>query len=179
MGETAEGRGGAVAASAREQAITGLYERDAGTVKRLVARRTRVPDAVLDDACHTAWERLWSHHEVSLQPAAAVRWLVVTASRQAWRQYRREIPVGSLQANVDEGEFCDPVGEAADPVDVAVAREHTRLLARRLQALSARERRFLAMHAAGLSYREISAQTGSTLRTVERQILRGRRKLRD
>lgn len=44
--------------------------------------------------------------------------------------------------------------------------------------MTARERRIVGLHAAGLSYTEISNVTGYSERTVERQLLRGRRKLR-
>lgn len=179
MGETAQGLGAAGLASTRGRVIEELYARKAGTVRRLVAGCARVPDAVVEDACQTAWERLCSHEDVSLQPAVAVRWLVVTASRVAWRHgRRREIPVGAWQP-ADEDGHGEPAGEAADPLDVAIERERSRELAGRLDVLTDRERRFLVMRAAGLSYREIGERTGATMRTVERQIVRGRRKLRE
>jgi RNA polymerase sigma factor (sigma-70 family) len=159
--------------------IAELYARKAGTVQRLVAGRARVPEAVVEDACQTAWERLWSHEDVSLHPAVAVRWLVVTATRVAWRHSRRrELPAGSWQPHDEDG-YEEPTGEAADPLDVAIERERSRELAGRLEVLTDRERRFLVMRAVGMSYREIGERTGATLRTVERQIVRGRRKLRE
>lgn len=179
MGETAQGPGAAGSFSTRGQVIEELFERKAGTVRRLVGVRAQVPDAVVEDACQVAWERLCSHEDVSLQPAVAVRWLVVTATRVAWRHARRrETPAGSWQP-ADEDGRGEPAGEAADPLDVAIEHERSRELAGRLAVLTDRERRYLVMRAAGLSYREIGERTGATMRTVERQIVRGRRKLRE
>lgn len=76
----------------------------------------------------------------------------------------------------DERELPEPVGDAPDPSVIAGERDVVR---RRLAALTARERQFLALQALGLSYDAISAELDVTVRTVERQILRGRRKLRD
>jgi len=75
-------------------------------------------------------------------------------------------------------ELPEPSGEAPDPLLVALDHEHTEELHPRLDALTIRERRFVALQAAGLSYVEIAARLGVSTRTAERQILRGRRKLR-
>ena len=48
----------------------------------------------------------------------------------------------------------------------------------RVMALPARQRRLLALQGLGLSYDEISALTGDSRRTVQRQLLRGRDRLR-
>lgn len=47
-----------------------------------------------------------------------------------------------------------------------------------IRSLSQRQQRLLWLHGLGFSYAEIAARTGSTTRTVERQLLRGKRKLR-
>lgn len=170
-GETAQGLCGE---AGRAEVIADLYHAESETIKRLVASRARAPEAVLEDACQTAWERLCCHPEVNLQRDAAMRWLVLTAIRQAWREAR-----GESLAAPSPGELPDPASESPSPLDVAITREHSRALVSRLDRLSARERRFLALRAAGLSYREISGLTGTPVRTVERQIMGGQRKLRD
>jgi RNA polymerase sigma factor (sigma-70 family) len=181
MQETAQGKGGhsSTEREGRSDQIAALYHREAALVRRVVSRQASVPADVLEDACQTAWTRLCSHPEVDVAcPAAAVSWLVVTATRVAWRYSTvRERPTG-----VDrEAEFADrelPVAAAGspDPLDVVIRRDEARA---RLVLLSDRQRRMIALQAAGLTYDEISADTGATRRTVERQILSARHKLAD
>lgn len=179
MGGTAQGLGAEGALSTRGQVIEDLYKREGATVRRLVAGRARVPDALIEDACQTAWERLCSHEDVNLPPVVAVRWLVVTASRVAWRHGRRRETSVRLWAPDAESGHGEPAGGAPDPLDVVIEHERSCKLAGRLGVLTDRERRFLVMRAMGLSYREIGERTGATVRTVERQLVRGRRKLRE
>ncbi|MGI8411552.1 MAG: RNA polymerase sigma factor [Solirubrobacteraceae bacterium] len=161
----------------RREAIAALYEREAGTVQRLVRQRVRAPHAAIEDACQTAWVRLCAREDVSLDPPAARSWLVITAVREAWRSTGgREATVGGWLADTDTPqELPEPAGDAADPLAIAVQRDEAR---RRLLVLTDRERQFLALQALGLNYEEIGEQTGASRRTVERQILRARRKVR-
>ena len=174
MGETARATG-------REALVASLFARQARDVVRLVGARVRAPYVVIEDACQTAWMRLLAHGEVDVEGPGAVRWVVITATREAWRRSaQRQTPTGSWSAvggELRDGELPEPAGHSADPVEVAIEREHTRELQERLNTLTGRERRFLALQALGLSYQEIAFQTGASLRTVERQILRGRHKL--
>jgi RNA polymerase sigma factor (sigma-70 family) len=169
--------GAAAMPAGRRERIGGLYERHAGTVQRIVCRQVRAPEGVVEDACHTAWLRLCAHDDVALDARSAVKWLVITAIRESWRRTSglREVPVGGWLSDPQEYELPEPVGGAPDPSELTVARDEVR---RRLAALTARERQFLALQALGLSYEEISVRLGVTVRSVERQILRGRRKLR-
>jgi len=174
MGETAR-------TASRDALVASLFARQARDVLRLVGVRVRAPHVVIEDACQTAWMRLLARSEVDVEGPGAVRWVVITATREAWRRSaQRETPTGSWSAGGDElrdGELPEPAGYTADPVEIAIEHEHTRELQDRLNTLTGRERRFLALQALGLSYQEIAVQTGASLRTVERQILRGRHKL--
>ncbi len=166
--------------SARADRIAVLYERHATTVERQVSRRARGPQAVIEDACQTAWTRLCARTDIDTEGNSAVRWLIVTAMREAWKlsSRQREVPVGGWSPDPGEGELPEPAGNSADPLAAAIDHAHDQELRDRLANLTVRERQFLALQAAGLSYEEIS-QTGASVRTVERQIQRGRRKLRD
>ena len=107
---------------------------------------------------------------------SAVSWLVTTAVRVAWRNGQREVLAGGWRADPgSDNELCEPCGDLPDPLDVVAERDEAR---RALEVLTARERQFLALQAAGLSYREVAERLHVTVRTVERQILRGRHKLR-
>jgi RNA polymerase sigma factor (sigma-70 family) len=169
-------------AAHRDERITVLYEQQATKLHRLVSARVRTSEVVIEDACQTAWMRLCTHTEVDPDGPGAVRWLTITAIREAWKHSAsRDIPVGGWTANDahddrEAGELPEPAGDTPDPLDAAISHEHTRELKGRLAMLTERQRQFLALKALGLSYQEIAA-TGPSIRTVERQILRGRRKL--
>jgi RNA polymerase sigma factor (sigma-70 family) len=157
--------------SARTDQIAALYAQQARLVQRQVARRVNAPAAVIEDACQTAWERLCTHADVDPDTPGAIKWLVITAMREAWRRAGgREIPTDPI----DLGE---PISDAPSPLEQTIAHEDSDELRDRLRTLTDRQRQFLALQAAGLTYAEIAERTATTLRTVERQILRGRHKL--
>jgi RNA polymerase sigma factor (sigma-70 family) len=166
----------------RDQRITVLYQQQATSLQRIVASRVRTSETVIEDACQTAWMRLCTYNDVDPDGPGAIRWLTITAIREAWkRSAAREIPVGGWTGhNTDYepagAELPEPAGDTPDPLDVVIQHEHTRELQARLARLTDRQRRFLALQALGLTYQEI-AGTGSSVRTVERQIHRGRQKL--
>jgi RNA polymerase sigma factor (sigma-70 family) len=155
---------------ARTDQIAALYGQQARLVQRQVARRVNAPTAVIEDACQTAWERLCTHPGVEPVAPSAVKWLVVTAMREAWRRTGgREIPT-------DPTDIAEPISDTPGPLERAIASEHSDELRDQLLGLTDRERQFLALQAAGLTYAEIAERTATTLRTVERQIRRGRHK---
>lgn len=149
--------------------IEHLYRQHARRLRHVVGFCIGAPEATIDDACHAAWSRLIDRHrEVSDDTALA--WMARTAMREATRLSEEQGRTCSLEAALAEG------GEAAEALLAPSVEE---IFERRRQlglvgVLPLRQQRFVWMVALGLSYAEIAAREGCTLRTVERQILRAR-----
>lgn len=162
------GAGGPVVGGLSE--VADLYAGIAATVQRLVHAQVRGPEPVIEDACQVAWSRL-VHHRHRVRREAARAWLVRTAVREAFKQIRRDHRDVSLDSMHEQ----EDVAPAAWPALDEIVEHHARLDA--LRALPERQRVFLWLQGLGLSYAEVAHCTGATPRTVERQILRARRKL--
>lgn len=134
----------AMMAPGRRERLGALYELHAETVRGLVRRRVSASRAVIEDSCHTAWLRLCVRDDVALDTRSALKWLVVTATRESWRRTggRREVAVGGWLPDEEGHELPEPAGDAPDSALVVVGRDEVR---RRLAALTARERQFLAL----------------------------------
>src|SRR5450755_2908372 len=108
--------------SARADQIATLYEQQARLVQRRVARQVNAPTAVIEDACQTAWERLCTHPNVDPVAPTAVKWLVVTAMREAWRRAGgREIPTDPT----DPTDLGEPVSDAPSPLERTIPTERS------------------------------------------------------
>ena len=157
--------------TAREEKVGALFVEASETIESIVARRVRAPRATIEDACGFAWARLVARPDVVDGPRErAIGWVARVAEREAWRLSAREHDV----ATPDALALLEHRPGNEDPVEQVAQREVLRALAE----LPPRQRRALELQAQGYSYREISAQTGDTRRTAERQIMRGRRLLR-
>ena len=145
-----------------------LYGLLSGRLEQLVRLDVRAPDVVIEDACQFAWGRLL-HHRDRVHRETVMSWLARTAVHEAlkllWR-HRRELP---LEAAAEEA--CP----AATQVELYERRERLAELSR----LTERQERALWLHALGLSYAEIARHEGCTTRTVERQLLRARERIRE
>jgi RNA polymerase sigma factor (sigma-70 family) len=166
----------------RRAGIAAFYAENEHRLRNAVKRDTGASAEVVEDACQTAWVTLLRRDDVALDNRGFA-WLCRVARTAGLRRAScRDVPVGAfLPAAGDQepGAIAEPAAETGDPLVLALAHEHSEQLRHRLLALTDRERRYLALHAAGLRYREIAqAEGGVSLRTVERQILRGRRKLK-
>ena len=138
-------------------------------LRRLVAFNVRADPGLIDDACQTAWLRL-TRSGLALAPGARLSWLVTTATREALRLVRARQPELSL----DAPEACRLV--AGTPGPETVIEQRGRLAA--VQALNERQRRLIWLQGLGFSYREMADREQESLRTVERQVLRARGRLR-
>ena len=150
-----------------------LYRALAATLERTVRGQVGAPREVIEDACHHAWTQLINHGD-AVNRDAAFSWLATTAVRHAWKLDRRERRELSLEATADTlGELPVP-SPAPSPSERLEFRERLGHLAE----LPERQRRFIWLQAAGLTYIEMAAYTGDTVRTVDRQIARATERIR-
>jgi RNA polymerase sigma-70 factor (ECF subfamily) len=153
------------------QEIAELYRRLSKQLEQIVRLDVlHAPAPLVEDACQFAWGRL-IHNRDRVQIETALGWLARTAVHEAFRLLRRERRCGSLEALGDSTPAC----WTSAPEEVIERRERLALL----RGLPERQQRVLWLHALGLSYAEIALQTGDSVRTVERQLLRARQGLRD
>jgi RNA polymerase sigma factor (sigma-70 family) len=144
-----------------------LYDQLARRLEHIVRLDVGAPDVVIEDACQFAWSRLL-HHRHRVHRETAMSWLARTAVHEAFkllRRDRRDVPFEAV---------VEPVSPAS-PHELAEWRERLDGVGR----LPERQQRVLWLHALGLSYAEIAVHEQCTLRTVERQLLRARQKVRD
>ena len=173
------------APASRADDLAVLYARHQRNVAQIVKRRVRAPGTIVEDACQTAWARLCAHPEVALEEHQALRWLVTTATREAWKTSRRvtarESPAGAFctPGDVDARELAEPAAEGRDPCELAIARTEHEQRVHRLRELTDRERLYLYLQGLGYSYSEMAQSTTASRRTVERQVLRARAKLNE
>lgn len=160
-----------------------LYAGNAVRVRRLVRHYVRAPAPIIEDACQTAWSRLVGC-QGSVRHEAAVAWLVTTAMREVVRATRRtgrEMSYEELMGDACEELAGDPDAPApyVDPAPgpEALVQQRARLDA--LRSLPPRQRRLIWLQALGFDYDEMARATGATWRTVDRQLVRARRRLRE
>ena len=157
----------------QHQELAAYYAAEAPSLRRAVAAAVTATPTIVDDACSHAWTQLMRNHERIELGKGAYWWLYRVATREAWRLVgveRRLHPVGSA------GDVAAFMSDDGDSTFAAV--DHHDAM-RSLDALPERQRRLLMLLAAGFSYAEISRITGDSLRTVERQLARGRCALRE
>jgi RNA polymerase sigma factor (sigma-70 family) len=145
-----------------------LYRTLAPRLERIVRGQVRAPSEVVEDACHHAWTSFINHSE-SVGRDTALAWLVKTATRQAWKLNTRERREASLEA------VAEPLSQLPGPDERVELRERLA----ELGGLPERQRRLVWLRAAGLSHVEMSAYTGDTVRTVQRQLLRATDRMRE
>jgi RNA polymerase sigma factor (sigma-70 family) len=153
--------------------IGDLYVAFAARLTQIVRFNVRAPDAVIEDACQFAWTRLL-HHRARVRRDTARAWLTRTATHQALKLVRREDRELSLDAILEP---ADALARAGQTVTLEELIEHRRRL-ESIGRLPQRQQRLVWLHGLGFSYDEMARDSGYTRRTVERQLLRGKRRLR-
>lgn len=156
----------------RSDAVGAFYAENAADLHRAIRRAISGPDALIEDACAYAWMQLLRYGQVTFDEEG-FRWLYVVAIREAYRlsdRGRREVAAGAPTELPLSVAARSAGGEAED-------RERFRDGVALLGGLRGRQARMVFLHASGFNYEEIAAITGDTPRTVERQLLRGKRAL--
>ncbi len=155
-----------------EQTPAALFAMHATALERKVAARITTSRENVQDACAFAWQQLLTH---DVGADYALGWLIVVATREALRLDRRWRAVAPLPVGEDGGER-----ELPSPVDEIASRERWIDSAATLHTagLSDRQRRMVALQAAGHSYQSIAQQTAATPLTVQRQLLRAHKRIR-
>jgi RNA polymerase sigma factor (sigma-70 family) len=150
-----------------------LYAALAGQLRQIVRFGVRAPDALIEDACQVAWSRL-IRHRGSVRREAALAWLVTTASREALKLIRRADRELSLDELAERERDLAPAGCTVGPDEIVELRARLDLIGH----LPPRQQRLVWLQGLGLSYEEMAGYTGSSTRTVERQLLRAKKALR-
>jgi RNA polymerase sigma factor (sigma-70 family) len=146
-----------------------LYVALARRLEQIVRSDVCAPDVVIEDACQFAWSRL-VHHRHRVRRETVMSWLARTAVHEAFKLVRRDGRELPLEAVAD--------ASAARTLSLHQLIERRERLDE-LRGLPERQQRIVWLHALGFSYAEIACREGCTTRTVDRQLLRARRRLRD
>jgi RNA polymerase sigma factor (sigma-70 family) len=150
-----------------------LYGVLASRLEQIVRLDVRAPEVVIEAACQFAWSRLIDHAD-RVRREAVLSWLVTTAVREAFKLIRRGNRCLSLEAALEGGGDGVLVAETPGPEQLLEQRERLASIGE----LSERQQRFLWLQGLGLSYSEIAIHAGCTQRTVERQLLRAKHRIR-
>ena len=146
-----------------------LFARHARRLHAVVSATVRTSAANVDDACGFAWLQLVSHRP----PAAiAFAWLRTTAVREAVKLDRRT--AGAIGLDEAAEVAVDPAMRPEGSLELIAVGQQIRTA-----RLRPREARVLGLRAAGYSRDEIAEVSGESHRTIDRQLGRARRKLRD
>ena len=154
--------------------LEALYAALSRRLEQLVRKDVRAPEAVIEDACQVAWIR-FVRNSGRVRRDAVLSWLATTAVREAYRLTRRESRELSLDAALEQADGLPGAPKSPGPHEVLEQRE--RLAG--IRALPERQQRLLWLHAFGYSYTEMAAHDGISRRTVERQLLRAKGRVRD
>jgi RNA polymerase sigma factor (sigma-70 family) len=153
--------------------VAELYARAAGLVRGQLINEVTAPEAVIDDALQFAWVRLL-HHRHRVRRDRAVSWLITTALHEVFKLVRRDGHDVSLEEVMEESDDLRISRTAPAPEEVVDPRLRLELL----RGLPERQERLIWLHGLGFNYPEMATETGMTVRTVERQLMKGRRSLR-
>lgn len=155
-----------------------LYRLHHERLVRVVRRCVGGSHALIEDACSFAWTQLLCH-----QPERRPElfgWLCTVAIHEAYRLSGLERRDERLDVCVaDRGGAALSRAELVEDLRASLERQLDACAALTLVAeLCSRQRELFALQVAGLSYREIAAATGDSVRTVDRQLRRAHEHIR-
>jgi RNA polymerase sigma factor (sigma-70 family) len=150
--------------------VARMYRELSASLEQVVRRVVHDADPVAEDACQFAWCRL-VRDRARVREDTAFGWLAETAIHEAFKLSRRRARDLSLDYELEQG--ADPVALTPEPWELLADRERIT----RVRRLAVRSQRFVWLHALGLSYTEMAAHERCTVRTVDRQLSRARRRL--
>jgi RNA polymerase sigma factor (sigma-70 family) len=153
--------------------VAELYVTCSEKLTRIVRKQVKASSVVIEDACQFAWYRLVRHPQ-RVEQEAALSWLAITAVHEAIKLARRDQRELSLEGRLDDDGELNVADVTPGPHEQLEFRERLDLVRR----LPDSQQRLLWLKAIGLSYEEIASEAALTLRTVERQLHRGRNRLR-
>jgi RNA polymerase sigma factor (sigma-70 family) len=146
-----------------------IYPVLAPQLERVLTRHLGAPAGVVEEACQRAWGRLITHR-TEVDPERALSWLATTARREAVEAMRDSARHLSLDEVLEQ-----PAAAACDPARIVELRDRLAAIAQ----LPERQRRLVWLRGLGYGAAEITARTGDSTRTVERQLVSARRRLRE
>jgi RNA polymerase sigma factor (sigma-70 family) len=149
-----------------------LYVRHHRDLQRVVAHAVTAPRELIEDACQNAWAILLRRQP---ERPTIFGWLVVVATREAFRLSDRERRHLRLEAMLPDGAWEAVIADEFSIDDVVDAREALEILA----ILPERQRADLTLRVAGFSYKEIAELTGGRTPTnVSKHLAKARARIR-
>jgi hypothetical protein len=143
-----------------------LYRRHADWLLAATARSVRAPEALIEDACSYAWERLLVRQPERLHVNGWLRMVAFFRALHLVRVERRVTSLATLPEHRAGRVEAETTLEFLAALEIIEAVE-----------LSRRDARLLGLSAAGYSYAEMLAMTEETPRSLRRRLLRARRRI--
>ena len=154
-----------------------LYRLHHETLERVVRRCVRASHALIEDACSFAWAQLLCHQPE--RRTGLFGWLCMVAIHEAYRLSALERRDDRLDARVGgRGGVLSRAELVEDLCSSLERQQEARAALARVAELCPRQRELFTLQVAGLSYREIAALPGDSVRTVERQLRRAHEHVR-
>jgi RNA polymerase sigma factor (sigma-70 family) len=149
--------------------IETLYRECSDDLYRALRRRfdQSVPDALIEDACQSAWMIAWRWR--GRLSGEFMGWLVTVARHEVLALLREQR--GELGLGDDQLEHMDRDSDPESACEVRLALEV-------LAGLTSNQRLALGLVVAGYSYEEVAALTGKTYTWVNRHVSEGRARAR-